>query len=519
MSLSRMVKRATQVRGSGLATECGDRRHTWEEFGTRIARLAAGLRGLGLRAGDRVAMLALNSDRYFEYLFAVPWAGGVLVPINTRLAPPEIAYSLTDSGTSILLVDDHFTAMLPRFRDAAPSVKTLIHVGDGPAPSGSISLEALIDANAPAPDAGRAGDDLAALFYTGGTTGRSKGVMLSHRNLIANALQMLTGVELRPGEKILHAAPMFHLADGAMSIVSATAAVTSCFIPSFTPEATLAAIERYGVTRTVLVPTMINLLLLHADLKRRNLSSLRWLLYGGSPMPEAVLRHAIALLPNVRFVQAYGQTEAAPVLTLLLPEYHVLDGPQAGKLTSAGQAVPGVQVAILDDEDRELTRGAVGQICARGDNVMQGYWKMSDLSGQTLRGGWLHTGDAGYMDEDGFVFVVDRVKDMIVTGGENVYSAEVENALYQHSAIAECAVIGVPHDTWGEQVHAIVRLKPGESVDADELIAHCKTVIANYKCPRSIEFRPDPLPVSGAGKILKAELRRPFWSGRTRSVA
>ena len=503
----------------GSPPSAHDRRRTWAEFGARVARLAAGLRSLGLGAGDRVAMLALNSDRYFEYLFAVPWAGGVLVPINIRLAAPEIAYWLTDSGSTMLLIDDHFLGMLPKFRDAVPSVRTLIHVGDDVAPPGLVSFEELIDRSAAAADAGRQGDDLAALFYTGGTTGRSKGVMLSHRNLTANALHMLSDMEFGKGEKILHAAPMFHLADGALSIAAATAAAASCFIPSFTPEATLAAIERHGVTRTVLVPTMVNMLLHHPDLGRRDLSSLQCLLYGGSPMPEAVLRTAIAALPGVRLIQAYGQTEAAPVLTMLRPEYHVLDGALAGRLTSGGQALPGVEVAILDAGDREVPRGVVGQICARGDNVMLGYWNQPDLTAQTLAHGWLHTGDGGYMDGDGFVYVVDRVKDMIVSGGENVYSAEVENAIYQHPAVAECAVIGIPHETWGEQVHAIVRLKPGAAVEADELLAHCKQLIATYKCPRSVELRSEPLPVSGAGKILKAELRQPFWAGHQRSVA
>lgn len=519
MSLSRLVKRAVQVSPAALATECGARRRSWTEFGTRVARLAAGLRDVGLGAGDRVAMLALNSERYFEYLFAVAWAGGVLVPINTRLAPPEIAYWLSDSGSMMLLIDDHFLGVLPKLRDAVPAVRTLIYAGDGATPAGFVSFETLIENNAPAADAGRHGDQLAALFYTGGTTGRSKGVMLSHRNLVTNALHMLPDLEFGQHEKILHAAPMFHLADGAMSVAAAAVGAASCFIPSFTPEATLAAIERYRVTRTVLVPTMINMLLQHAESRRRDLSSLRWLLYGGSPMPEAVMRAAITALPHVRFVQAYGQTEAAPVLTMLRPDYHVVDGALAGKLKSAGQALPDIEVAILDENDCEVPRGTVGQICARGDNVMLGYWNLPELSTQTLAHGWLHTGDGGYMDADGFVYVVDRLKDMIVSGGENVYSAEVENALYQHPAVAECVVIGIPHETWGEQVHAIIRLKPDVVVHTNDLLEHCKALIATYKCPRSIELRSEPLPVSGAGKILKAELRRPFWVGHDRSVA
>lgn len=508
MTLSRLVKRAVQLGRHDLATEFHDRRHTWEEFAERVARLAQGLRNLAVQDGARVAMLALNSDRYFEYQFAVPWAGGVLVPINTRLAPAEIAYWLNDSGTSVLLIDDHFLPTLPRFRDAIPSVRTLVHVGDGAAPPGFTSFEQLIAGSAAAADAGRQGDDLAALFYTGGTTGRSKGVMLSHRNLLANAFHILSAMEIRRDDKILQAAPMFHLAGGAMSVLAAMAIASSCFIPSFTLEATLAAVERYRITRLGLVPTMINLLVHHPELDQHDMSSVRWLGYGGSSIPEAVLRYTMKVLPQLRFIQTYGQTEASPVLTLLRPEHHALEGPWASKLTSAGQAVPGVEVAILDGDDREVPFGTVGQICARGDNVMLGYWQQPELTAQTLANGWLHTGDLGYMDDEGFVYVVDRLKDMIVSGAENVYSAEVENALCRHPAVAECAVIGVPDETWGERVHAVVRLRAGMSIEAGELIAHCKELIAAYKCPRSIEFRTEPLPLSGAGKILKSELRK-----------
>jgi long-chain acyl-CoA synthetase len=391
-------------------------------------------------------------------------------------------------------------------------------VGDGPPPTGFHSFERLIDSHDPGSDAERGGADLAGLFYTGGTTGRSKGVMLSHHNLTSNALHTLAPIGWRQDDVFLHAAPMFHLADGALTFCVATLAGTNCFIEAFEPAATLRAIQEHRVTQALLVPTMINLLVNHPGVRSYDLSSLRGIAYGASPMPEAVIRKAMALLPGVRFYQAYGQTEAAPVLTVNGPENHVTDGPNAGRLRSAGQAVPGVDVAILDEEDREVPRGTVGQICARGNNVMLGYWDLPELTAQTLAGGWLHTGDGGYMDEDGFVYVVDRVKDMIISGGENVYSAEVENVIHQHSAVSECAVIGIPHAKWGEQVHAIVRLEDGQSLDQAGLIAHCKVLIATYKCPRSVEFRSEALPISGAGKILKAELRKPYWEGRDRRV-
>ena len=513
MSLTQLVKRASQVNRDGFATAFGDRRRTWAEFRDRVSRLAAGIRSLGVEPGDRVGMLALNSDRYLEWFFAVPWAGGVFVPVNTRLAPPEIAHWLNDSRTEVLFVGDHFTAAVTELRDQLETVRERVHLGDGPPPVDFHSFEQLIDGHEPLRDVERSGADLAGLFYTGGTTGRSKGVMLSHHNLISNALHVLAPLGWRQDDVFLHAAPMFHLADGVLTFCAAALAGSNCFIETFEPAAMLRAIERHRVTRALLVPTMVILLVAHPESRDRDLSSLRGLVYGASPMPEAVIRKAMALMPHVRFHQAYGQTEAAPVLTLNGPENHVTDGPNAARLRSAGQAVPGVEIAVFDEYDREVPRGTVGQICARGNNVMLGYWDLPELTAQTLAGGWLHTGDGGCMDEDGFLYVVDRMKDMIISGGENVYSAEVENAIHQHPAVSECAVIGIPDEKWGERVHAIVRLEDGQSLDQAGLFAHCRRLIASYKCPRSAEFRSEALPQSGAGKVLKAELRRPYWEG------
>jgi long-chain acyl-CoA synthetase len=263
---------------------------------------------------------------------------------------------------------------------------------------------------------------------------------------------------------------------------------------------------------------MINMMVHHPDIEKFDLSCLRRLLYGASPMPEAVMKRGLQVLPGVRFTQAYGQSEASPVMTLLDHRYHSFEGPHAGKTRSAGRAVAGCEVRIVDLDDNEVPRGTVGEICGRGPLVMLGYWKQPELTAHTLRNGWLHTGDGGYMDEDGFVFIADRLKDMIISGGENVYSVEVEEALYSHGAVAECAVVGVPDDRWGERVHAVVRLKPGATATTEELIAHCRTRIAGFKCPRSLDLREEPLPLSGAGKILKTELRKAYWEGKERRV-
>ncbi len=517
-SLSQVIRRAEQVRPQGVATRMGGREQTWSQLADRVARLGGALRKLGVAAGDRVAILALNSDRYYEFYFGVAWSGGVFVPVNTRLAPAEIVHWLNDSESSVLMIDDNFLGALAEIEGELATVRERIYLGDGPAPEGFSGYEDLIASSSPVEASIRAGDDLAGIFYTGGTTGRSKGVMLSHRGLTLNPLQAQPDMGFRPDDVFLHAAPMFHLADGFFCMASATIGVASVILPAFEPTAVLQAIESERITSCLLVPTMINMVVHHPDIERFDLSSLRQLLYGASPMPEAVIQRAMEVMPEVSFLQAYGQTETSPVLTILGPEYHTTEGPHAGKLKSAGQAVAGVDIVILNEEGAEVPRGTVGEICARGDNVMLGYWRMEEETTETLRDGWLHTGDGGYLDEEGFLFIVDRVKDMIISGGENVYSAEVENAVQGHPAVAECAVIGVPDEKWGERVHAIVRLQEGQSLTQEELVEHCRRLIANFKCPRSMELREEPLPLSGAGKILKKDLRSPYWEGRDRAV-
>ncbi len=517
-SLPQVIRRTAQVCGSKTATRFNGRSHSWAEFQERISRLAGSLHGLGLKEGDRAACLALNSDRYMEFYFGVAWSGAVFVPINNRLAPAEIIYWLNDSGSSILFVDDAFLSAIEPIREHLKTVEHYIYLGDGELPDGYLSYEELVAGHAPIEATRRNGADLAGIFYTGGTTGRSKGVMLSHRNLTYNVLQSQPILGLVQENTYLHAAPMFHIADGLGMMVATTMGCSHAFVPAFEPAQVLQTMQDEQVSHVLLVPTMVNMLVNYPDLADYDLSRLQQIFYGASPMPEAVLLKAMAGIPHISFVQAYGQTEASPVVTLLGPEYHTTSGPYAGKLTAAGKAIPGTDMVIMDEEGNPLPAGEVGEICVRGDHVMLGYWKQPDVTEETLRGGWLHTGDGGRLDEDGMLFVVDRVKDMIVSGGENVYSAETEQAIYTHPAVAECAVIGIPHDTWGEEVHAIVRLKEGQLHTEAELIDHCRTLIAAYKCPKSIEFRTDPLPLSGAGKILKKDLRAEYWRGQGRNV-
>ena len=523
MEFTQGLRRSLQQHPDRVAVRYAGRTRTFRELADRVARLAGALQDLGMGTGDRVAMLAFNSDRYLEYQLAVPWGGGVLNPCNIRWSVAEIVYSLKDSASTMLIVDEAFKGMVDEIRRTAPTIATVIYADDGTAPEGTHDWEALIAKTAPVPDAGRGGDDLLGVFYTGGTTGFPKGVMLSHRNLWASGMTLLAeNAAPVPGAEqgvYLHAAPMFHLADFGISIPHHIGGSTHAIVKAFAPEAVLDCMANDRVTDTLLVPTMIQMLVDHPAMKApRDLSAFRRIVYGASTIPEAVLERAMAALPDASFFQAYGMTELSPVATINPPWFHTAEGRKAGKLRSGGRASFVTEVKIVDPDDVEVPRGTVGEVAVRGPNVMLGYWNKPELSAAALRGGWMHTGDGAYMDDDGFIFVVDRMKDMIKSGGENVFSAEVENALAQHPAVAMSAVIGIPDPKWGEAVHAVVVRKPGAEATAEDLVAHCRTLIAGYKCPRTLEFR-DALPLSGAGKILKTTLREPFWAGQEKKVA
>ena len=517
MYLTQGLHRTAQITPDAPATIFGARRRNWRELKDRVSRLASVLLAKGLQRGDRVCIIAMNSDYYLETYYAVAWAGGVVVPANGRWAAAEHVFAMQDSGATFLLVDKTFAPLVAPLAAACP-LQAVLYLDDGEAPAGTESLPALIDAANPVADACGEGDELYGLFYTGGTTGRSKGVMLSHRNLISNSLCANAMVPYRPNTLFLHSPPMFHLADASAIVGVTVTGGAHVIIPFFNPENVVKAIEAERVTALVLVPTMFGMLRDHLATNPADLTSVVQIKYGASPISETLLRDAMTMFPNAEFMQAYGQTELSPCATILEPKFHKPNANGKNYLRSAGRAVFGVDVKIVDEDMAECKLGDVGEIAVKSPGAMLGYWNQPELTAKTIINGWLRTGDAGYMDEEGFVYLVDRVKDMIVSGGENVFSAEVENALSAHTGIAECAVIGVPDEKWGERVHAIVRLKPGANATPDDLIAHCKTLIAGYKCPRSVDIRLEPLPLSGAGKILKVDLRKPFWEGRTRRI-
>jgi long-chain acyl-CoA synthetase len=519
MQITQFVRRAARLHPDRAAFRVNHRSRTWGEAIVRIPRLAAVLQSQGAGPGDRVAVLAMNSDTYAELLYAIPWAGAVAVPLNIRLAVPENVYALTHSGAKLLIVDETFADVARELTAQCPSIERVIYIGDRTARESMLDLEDAVERTAGVVESTRAGDDLYAIFYTGGTTGYPKGVMLSHANAVSLALSWLSA--LPAGEEHvshLHVGGFFHLSGAAYVWYTTACAGTNVMLPKFEPAAVMKAISDHRVSSIVLIPTMVNMLLAHEDFPLYDLSSMRQCIYGGSPIPEALLLKAMDKLPTWKFVHAYGMTETAGMATLLPACYHVLEGPFAGRRTSAGRSSSVCEVRIVRPDGADAKPGEVGEIAIRGSNIMLGYWNDRAATDAVLRDGWMHSGDAAHMDEDGFIYIVDRIKDMIVSGGENIYSAEVENAIHRHASVLECAVIGIPDAKWGETVHAIVVIAPGASLDRETLDAHCRGLIASYKCPRSVELRAAALPKTAAGKITKQPLREPFWQGHDRRV-
>ena len=490
---------------------------TYGEHGSRVLRLANAMRKeLGVEPGDRVAVMALNSGAFEEVYHAGLLGTCIVNPLNLRFAPPEVTHVLADSATKVVFVDVWFAGVIDAVREAA-GVKTVVLMGDaGPDTPHDVAYEDLIKAGEEIAPAEPEEDDPALLMYTGGTTGLPKGVLLTQRALMLTNyhIGLTFGFGQTPGERYLAQVPMFHAASMGAILSIPTTGEQLVTVPVFDPGGVMTACEKHSCTSTMMVPTMIAMTFAHPEYAPSRLSSLERLVYGASPMPRPVLERLRADLPALQLFQGYGMTESAALVTALLPEDHE----DESKLASAGRPVPGTVVTVQDELGQVLPTGQVGEVCVRGGQFLTEYWRKPEETEAALHDGWYHSGDAGYLDEEGYLYLVDRTKDMIVTGGENVYSTEVEQALAAHPAVAQVAVIGVPDDTWGEAVHAVVVLKPDHSATEAELIEHTRGLIAGYKVPKAITFREEPLPLSGAMKVLKRELRAPYWEGRERSV-
>jgi long-chain acyl-CoA synthetase len=495
------LRRAVQVAPERAAVRFEDVELTYAQTWDRCRRLAGALLRLGLERGDRVAVVAQNSHRSLELYQAIPGAGLALVPLNHRHADAELRYAIEDAGARVLFAD----------REIADLPSCVEHVVDAVA-----GHDELLAGAEPAdfPD-DVTEDDLAGLFYTGGTTGRSKGVMLRHRALVSNALHLQAVLPFDQQTCFLLVAPTFHLA-GTLGVLATTwHAGRQVVMRAFDPAAALDLIERERVTVTQVVPSMLAAMCDEQLERPRDVSSLRHLTFGGAPSATETLRRARRAFPDAEMMTMYGTTETAPLVTALPGLHRLLDAPQAH---SCGRPLIGVEARVVDPDERTpLPTGEVGEVAARGPNVMLGYWGKPEQTDAVLVDGWYHTGDLGRLDDDGYLYLVDRAKDMIVSGGENVYSTEVEDVLYRHPAVREAAVFGVPDPRWGEAVHAVV--VPRSAVTEQELVAHCRESIAGYKVPKRIELRDEPLPKSGAGKLLKRELRAPYWEGRESMVS
>ena len=512
--LGNLTLRNLELRPDAPALVFEGRTFTHRECAERAFRLARALARVGVRRGDRVAVLAQNCPEYMEAYAAGELGGWTTVTINYRLAAPEIAYILADSSPKLLIAEAELMD-----RVAPESVAKLDHVltfgGEGP----DLDYDTALAAEDPLPPDTTVGpDDIAYLIYTSGTTGRPKGVMLSHAGQLWSAQISAIEMAVRPTDRVAVAMPLYHV--GAKN-TCLTRQLRGCAIVlhrAFRPDPFFESLTRYQITETLLAPTMLNDLLDAHRCDRQTLPALSKMFYSAAPMPEQLLRRGMAALGPI-FAQVYGMTESGGPGCALHPHQHILDGPPevVRRLRSAGQPMIGCDVRCVRPDGSQCPPGEPGEIVIRSNGLMRGYWNNHAATNEAIRDGYLHTGDIGETDDEGFVFVVDRLKDMIVSGGENIYSREIENALMGHPAVLEAAVVGAPDERWGEKVVAFVVRRPGQDVSADMITEHCRDAIASYKRPREIRFI-EALPKLPNGKVEKFKLRDPLWSGRTRAI-
>lgn len=510
---------ALKRRGDAPAVVDRDFTSSFAEHADRVFRLVHALgHQFGLGRGDRFAVLARNSHVYLELYHAAFLGGGVVNPLNLRLNAKELDYIIRDSGVEVVFVDQHFAPLLQEaIAHSGPSpLRAIVLIGEGEGPFDH-RYEDVLAAAQPIVPAEPEEEDPVVLMYTGGTTGLPKGVLLTQRGLVLTMYHSrISRPTLGNATVSLIQTPMFHVASMGTLVTTYAVGGTTVIVPGFEPELVLSEIERNQVTSTLMVPTMIGMMVNYEGFAPERLASLRQLTYGASPMPAVLLDKLLVMMPELDLYQGYGMTESAAVVTSLAPDDHRAGGK---RIRSVGQPVAGVEVSIQNEQGEELPVGEMGEVCARGGNFMREYWNKREATQEAFRGGWYHTGDAGYVDEDGYLFLVDRVKDMIITGGENVYSVEVENAIASHPSVAQVAVIGIPHEIWGEAVHAIIVLNKGEKGDEEAIVAHARESIAGFKVPKSVDFRHEPLPLSGAMKVLKRALREPYWEGQEKAIS
>jgi acyl-CoA synthetase (AMP-forming)/AMP-acid ligase II len=496
MIYAHSIARAARYYPELVALSISGKRFSFRELHQRIEQIAVELHRLGFEAGDRLAILLPNESEYLELIYACSRLGIIVVPLNTRYSAQELDHVLTDCEPHGLVRH----SSLPKPKVRLPWQRVL-DKEPFEIPSGSC------------PDVFYDPDAVLTLIYTSGTTGRPKGVMLTHDNVFSNIHNLNYWMSYREGGVYLHVAPIFHIADFPAIFAAPAFGACQVTLPRFNAQAFCEIIANEKVTYTVMVPTMINLLTQFGDLSRYDLRSLEVLAYGGSPIAPETIRRTREILSTTRLVQVYGLSETG-FLTGLRDQEHTPE-----RLMSCGRPCPGIDLQVVDEEGRSLAAGQRGEVVARGANVMPGYWKDAEDTSKAFQEGFFRTGDLGYQDTAGYLYLVDRIKDMIVTGGEKVFCSEVESVLYDHPAVLEAAVFGIPDPQWGETVMAYVALKPNCTVSEHELVEFCRGRLSPYKIPHRVEFSETELPKSASGKILKRVLREPFWGGQQRTVA
>jgi acyl-CoA synthetase (AMP-forming)/AMP-acid ligase II len=487
-----------------------DRHWSYGDLEERTARVATALLAMGLHKGDRIAWIGKNSDLYFTLFYGAARLGVVMTPIGWRLAPPEWAFIVNDTRAKLV-----FTG--PGFEDIGTALAGQLE--HDPRILSAAEGRALIENTTRAAFEPSRENDPILQLYTSGTTGNPKGVPLTNKNLFALRKSAhdanLAYTKWDDDEVVLVAMPCAHIGGTGLGIMALASGLPGHILAEFTPDGFFDAVEQHGVTRLFIVPAALGILLNHPRCSGVDFARLKYILYGAAPVPLELLRQCIDMF-KCEFIQAYGMTETTGTIVMLPPEDHDPAGNE--RMRSAGKALPGVELKIVDEAGKEMPLGAVGEVITRSSNNMVGYWNLPEATEKAMDGdGWVRTGDAGYMDADGYLFIHDRVKDMIISGGENVYPAEVESAIYGHPDVLEVAVIGVPDDKWGEAVKAVCAPKPGHSIDADSIISYAREKIAGFKVPKSIDVI-DALPRNASGKILRKDLRAPYWAGRDRQV-
>jgi len=515
MNTAEFLDIATAICPDKVAIVFEGNRYTFSQLNQRASRLAQGLKGLGIKKGDRVAILQVNSNQCIEAYFATAKLGAIYVPLNFRAKGDELTYMLNSSEASVLFVGKRYIELVNSIRPNLNSIKHFISIEAKD--EGMLYYDDLLTSSETGEVTAEIDDeDTTILMYTAGTTGRPKGVMLSHNSFSVYVLENVSPASPEIEEKNILTVPLYHVAGIQAMMAAVYGGRTLVIERQFEATEWMQLVEKERVDRAMLVPTMLKQLIDHPDFSKYDLSSLKVITYGAAPMPLEVIKRAVKAFPGVSFIQAFGQTETASTITALGPEDHIIEGSEAEiekklkRLTSIGKPMPDIEMKVVDENGNTLPPGEVGEILARGPRVMSGYWKDEEKTEKTIdKDGWVHTGDMGYVDEDGYYFLAGRATDMIIRGGENISPEEVENVLHSHPKIEEAAVIGVPDEEWGEQPRAIVVLKKGEKASAEEIIEYTRPRLAGFKRPRSVIFV-DRLPRNPMGKVLKRELRERY---------